>query len=105
MAEDWFEGGGSGKKVDVAALLDSQGALALWEVVEIGALLSIGMTRDGGALGVTVTVDGRWRREYFRDPEDLAMWMSEALPAVRAACEAAAASSVADKRARSRRSL
>ncbi len=103
--DDWFASGGSGKQVDVPALLDSAGAEALWEVVSIGALVSIGMTRDGGALGVTVTVDGRWRREYFRDPEELSTWMSEALPAVRQAVEAAAASSVADKRGRSRRGL
>ena len=90
---DWFSGGGNGSRVDVRALLDSEAAGALWDMVAMGALVSLGTTSDGGALGVTTTVDGRWRREYLRDPEDLATYVSEALPAVRAAIEAPSASS------------
>jgi hypothetical protein len=102
---DWFDGGGSGKRVDVPALLDSDGGGALNEAVALGALVSLGLTGDGGALGVTITVDGRWRREYFRDADDLQLWMSEALPAVRAAVEASAASSGPRGRKRSARGL
>ena len=54
----------------------------LLELVEAGALVSLGTTSDGGALGVTVTVDGRWRREYFRQADELTAWIAEALPAV-----------------------
>jgi len=51
-------------------------------IVGAGALVSIGTTSDGGALGITVTLDGRWRREYFRASEDAASWLLEALAAV-----------------------
>lgn len=89
MADDWFEGGGDGRLADVAAILDSDGWAGLVECVALGALVALGTTRDGGALGVTVTVDGRWRREYFRDGADLTQWVAEAVPAVRRAVEAA----------------
>lgn len=102
---DWFDGGGDGSTVDVAALLDSTALDALATVVALGALVSLGTTRDGGALGVTITVDGRWRREYFRHDEELVMWLSEAVPAVRAAVEALPASAERGKRERRRRSL
>lgn len=101
---DWFDGGrGAGSAVDVPALLDSKGGAGLLELVGFGALVSMGLTSDRGALGVTVTVDGRWRREYFRDAEELGVWVAEALPAVRAACEEADASSADRQRRRSRR--
>lgn len=102
---DWFDVGGSGKEVDVPALFDGPSAEGVWSLVQCGALVSLGTTSDGGALGVTVTVDGRWRREYFRDAEELLSWLAEALPAVRSAIEAKAASSVPRKRPRSSRGL
>jgi hypothetical protein len=102
---DWFDGGGAGSRVDVAALLDSEGGEGLDQVVAMGALLGLGLTSDGGALGVTITVDGRWRREYFRDPEELTNWVAEALPAVRSACEARSASGAQQGRPRRSRGL
>lgn len=75
---DWLDEGSSGKAVDVAALMDSDAAPLAWRVVAAGALLSFGRTSDGGALGVTVTIDGRWRREYFRDAEELTEWLTGA---------------------------
>lgn len=85
MPDDWFEGAGGGQPVDVAAVMDCDGWAGLLECVALGALVALGTTRDGGALGVTVTVDGRWRREYFRSGEDLTSWVAEAVPAVRSA--------------------
>lgn len=105
MAQDWFDEGGTGSLVDVAAMFDSDASEAVWGIVQNGALLSLGLTSDGGALGVTVTVDGRWRREYFRQPEDLVAWLMGALPAVISARESLAASSAPRKRARSTRGL
>lgn len=103
---DWFASGGSGKAVDTAALFDGIGVMeGLTAVVACGGLLSLGLTRDGGALGVTVTVDGRWRREYFRDADDLKVWLEEAVPAVREAVEIAAASSAQATRSRRTRGL
>lgn len=75
---DWLDEGAAGKAVDVAALLDSAAGELAWRVVQAGALLSFGRTSDGGALGVTVTIDGRWRREYFRDAEELGQWLGGA---------------------------
>jgi hypothetical protein len=79
---DWFEGSGSGGLVDVPALFDSVASERLFAVVALGALVSVGLTRDGGALGITVTSDGRWRREYFRDPEAAAAWLDGAAAAL-----------------------
>jgi hypothetical protein len=100
---DWFDAQEGGAPVDVRALLDSQGADALWECVAAGALVSVGLTSDGGALGVTITVDGRWRRVYVRDEEAFSSWMAEALPAVSIATKARDASSVSRSRQRGTR--
>jgi hypothetical protein len=54
-------------------------------MVGAGALVSMGTTSDGGALGVTVTVDGKWRREYFRDEDELLAWLAQAVAAVHSA--------------------
>jgi hypothetical protein len=89
---DWFEGNGTGGAVDAGEILLACSG-ALFEIVAAGALLSIGLTSDGGALGVTVTVDGRWRREYFRQSDELEVWLAEAIPAVVTARNGAAASS------------
>jgi len=75
---DWLDEGSSGKAVDVAAVMDSKAGELAWRTVQAGALVSFGRTSDGGALGVTVTIDGRWRREYFRDAEELADWFAGA---------------------------
>jgi hypothetical protein len=82
---DWFEGAGSGAPLDVVKMADGLVGEGLWTLVGAGALVSLGLTSDGGALGVTVTVDGRWRREYFRDDETLLAWIAEAIPAVQSA--------------------
>lgn len=102
MAGDWFDGNGAGKAVDVAALLEGLGAQGVLELVEAGALVSLGLTSDGGALGLTVTVDGRWRREYFRDPAEMVAWIDEALPAVQEARGADRPSAVSASRSRRR---
>jgi len=98
---DWFEGGGNGTPVDVPALLDTEATAVLWRLVGLGALVSFGTTSDGGALGITVTVDGRWRRTYVRDADDLASFVSEAGPGVEAALGGGSASAVPRRRQRS----
>jgi hypothetical protein len=83
MAGSWFDGGGSGNAVDVAALLAETKVWAgIAEMVEAGSLVSMGTTSDGGALGITVTVNGRWRREYVRSGDELLAYIAEAVPAV-----------------------
>lgn len=83
MASDWFDEGGSGSPVDVGRILDTGAPDVMWEIVSAGALVSVGTTSDGGSLAVTVTLDGRWRRVYVRDGEELLGWLNAALGAVR----------------------
>lgn len=97
---DWFDDGGTGAPVEVATLLDSKAADVLWAIVSEGALVSLGRTSDGGALGVTVTMDGRWRREYFREVEPLVDWLIGAAEAVRDEAARLAASPGRGKRPR-----
>lgn len=89
---DWFEANGGAGTIDVASLLDSEAGTAIWRVVGCGALVSMGLTGDGGALGITVTVDGRWRREYFRNADDLVLWLADGLAPIEAAVARARAS-------------
>ena len=102
MSADWFEEGGTGNPVDVAALMDSGVPEVLWRIVEAGGLVSVGKTSDGGALGLTVTMDGRWRREYFRESDEATSWALGAAEAVEAEAERLAASSGRGKRTRRR---
>lgn len=100
---DWLDAGGSGSRVDVVALLDSRASDLLGAIVAMGALVSIGLTGDGGALGVTVTVDGRWRREFHRDADSLVDWLSSGIGDIEAACLKRSASSAPRERTRSPR--
>lgn len=100
---DWFEDGSAAKAVDVAAVMDSGAPEVVWRIVEAGALVSIGRTSDGGALGVTVTLDGRWRREYFRDSDELTSWLLGAAEAVEDEAARLAASPGRRKRQRGSR--
>jgi hypothetical protein len=102
---DFFDGGSGGVPVDVRAVLDSDVAGVLFDIVALGALVSFGTTSDGGALGVTVTVDGRWRRVYVRTTAELEDFVAEAFPAVRELLEAPPASSAPRKRQRRSRGL
>lgn len=98
---DWFDEGGSGQPLDVQGMWDSQPLQdVLGRLIGHGALVSAGLTSDGGALGVTVTVDGRWRREYFRTSEDASDWLAQAEPFIQSACEAKHASSGRGRRNR-----
>lgn len=81
----WIEGGGNGNQVDVTELLDVAPAKGIAAIVQLGALVSLGTTSDGGALAITVTIDGAYRREYVRNADELAAWLAEAIPGVEAA--------------------
>lgn len=100
---DWLDEGTAGKAVDVPAIMDSKAADLAWRVVAAGALLSFGRTSDGGALGVTVTIDGRWRREYFRDSDELTEWLAGAADYAEEWAEREAASPSRRKRTRGSR--
>ena len=98
---DWFDEGGSGSAVDVAAVLDGQGVLeALAELVQMGLLVSLSTTSDGGALSLNVTHDGRYKKHYVRSDEELRDYLAEAMPAIRDAVERSTASNGPRKRSR-----
>jgi hypothetical protein len=98
---DWIDEGRSGSEVDVAAMLDSKAPELIARCVAAGALIGIGTTSDGGALGVTVTLDGRWRREYFRESEEMCSWLQGAAEWLEATASRSDASTA--RRQRSRR--
>jgi len=80
----WLDGGGNGHAVDVTELLDVAPTKGIAAIVQLGALVSLGTTSDGGALSITVTVDGKYRREYVRNADELALWLAAAVPGVEA---------------------
>lgn len=96
----WFESGSSKNPVDVVAVFDSEIPRLLAEIVQAGAMVSAGTTSDGGALGLTVTLDGRWRREYFRTSEEAVPWLQEAALAVQTELAPPPASSAPRQRRR-----
>lgn len=97
---DWFDGAGAGNEVDVQATFSMPCVDLLMALTQMGALVSLATTRDGGAVGVTVTLDGRWRREYFRDSEELQGWLQGAHEAVRASLDAPPAPAAPNRRSR-----
>jgi len=54
----------------------------LVELVELGALISVGASRDKGAVKVTVTVAGEYDFDWFRTDEELIDWLKEAVVVV-----------------------
>lgn len=63
-------------------MLDATAVEYVVSLLTSGALVSIYRTRDGGALGLTVTYDGEPEKDYFRDPVVLADWLQEVDKAV-----------------------
>jgi hypothetical protein len=77
---------GNGTKpsvIDARAMLDSDIPRQVAELVSMGVLVSIGTTRDRGALSITVTHDGDWDREYFRDSAEAVDWLRLAATTLR----------------------
>lgn len=95
----------SGEPVDVSKVLDCDAWQQLLLFVGDGALVSVGTTRDRGAVSVTVTVNGEWERTYVRDSEQLTLWVEDATEAVREALEEARPSAERPKRRKGLRSL
>jgi hypothetical protein len=102
-AADWFDDGGTGSPVDVPALLDSEVPALMGRCCQAGALVSMGTTSDGGAMSITVTLDGRWKRQYFRDAEEAITWLGQAAEAVELEAERLAASQGPRGRGRGRK--
>lgn len=82
MEDDFFSGSNGTSIVDVSSFFDSGFPDAMAKCVALGLLVSVGTTRDRGAISVTVTNDGRNRREYFRDSAEAADFLGMAAAAV-----------------------
>lgn len=89
MNETFWDGSAKGSNIDLPAFLDSSVLDGLIGVLSMGVLVSLGVTRDGGAVGITILSDGRRRREYFRDPEPAADFLRGAVDALGAGVGAA----------------
>jgi hypothetical protein len=76
--------GDRGSCVDVYAALDSALPQRVADLLSMGCLVSLGTTRDRGALSVTITLDGDWDREYFRSAAEATDWLEHAIKVLRA---------------------
>jgi hypothetical protein len=72
-------------QIDPAAFLDASAAEYIASLVASGCLVSLYRTSDGGAFGISVTLDGEQEKEYHRVPEELVEWLREVDEAVTAA--------------------
>lgn len=68
---------GARAPVDVGAVLDAGAVEYLASIVQAGALVSLGRTRDGGTMSITVTVDGAYEREWVRTAEEACDFLRE----------------------------
>lgn len=84
MENDLLGNGAAKSPLDVAAFLDSDVPKRIAILVDLGVLVSIGSTRDGGRISLTVLHDGKWTREYFGSSEDAADWLGGAADTLRA---------------------
>jgi hypothetical protein len=83
MSDGFFGDSGTGDVVDVAALLDSDIPGIVADIICMGCLVSFGTTRDGGALSIAVTNDGKRAKSYFRQSDEAVDWLRRGLDALR----------------------
>jgi hypothetical protein len=84
MTGGLFNNGSGSPRVDIRALMDSGIPELVSGLLEMGALVSLGTTRDRGALSITITVDGEYDREYFRDASEASDYLRRATDTLRA---------------------
>lgn len=68
--------------MDLECLLDATTLELVRDLVGLGALVSFGTSRDGGALSVHVRSGEIREREWFRVDVELHEWLSEGVAAV-----------------------
>lgn len=101
--DDFFGKQRVGMAIDLTETLDVTFLEYLRELVDAGTLVSTGTTRDGGALSLTVTFDGQWRREYMTSRDDCHSFLAEACKAIRDAGGRPPAPTDASRSGRTRR--
>lgn len=79
MAGRRFGEGSSSRASEVPAngVVDERNTERILQLVDFGALVSLSRSRDGGAVSVTVTFDGTYEREWFRDAGAAALQLDE----------------------------
>jgi hypothetical protein len=58
-------------------VIGAPGLARVGELVDMGALVSVSRSRDGGAVAITVTWDGEWERQWFRSEADAILQLDE----------------------------
>jgi hypothetical protein len=72
---DFAKSAGSGS-VDLPGMFTAQLVDAVVRCLDLGAFVSFGMSRDGGALGCTLIVDGEPVRKWWHSPDEgLVDWL------------------------------
>lgn len=74
---------GAGAVIDLVAFFDSDVMSEVWVVLELGAMVSIGTSRDGGAVMISVVDNGEWEKEYFRHVGEAVSWLQRVSQALR----------------------
>lgn len=78
MASGLLGDSSNGHVADIGAFMDSDIPGHIARIVDLGCLVSIGTTRDAGAISLTITHEGDWDREYFRGATDGVEWLEAA---------------------------
>lgn len=78
-----WDGSSAGGRVDLACLLDATTTEHLIDLVALGALVSFGTSKDGGALSVHVRCGDVKNREWFRVDTELHDWLSDGVELLR----------------------
>lgn len=69
--------GGTGAVVPSAQVVGGAAVPRLLELVDLGCLVSLSRSRDGGSVAATVTSEGEWERAWFRDEAELVLKLDE----------------------------
>lgn len=94
--------GASGAQVPTGDVLGGSATGRVFELVDMGCLVSVSRSRDGGSVAITVTSDGEWERVWCRTEAEAVIQLDEWLGVL--GDERAAAPPAAKPQRRPRRS-
>jgi len=69
--------GGSGSVVPSGDVLGGTTVARVCELVDLGCLVSVSRSRDGGSVALTVTSDGEWERTWVRNEAEAVVQLDE----------------------------
>lgn len=74
------DGSGSGRDpLPASSVLVGELLARVYTLVDLGALVSLSRSRDGGSHAIQVTVDGEWERWWYREPAEAILWLDEVI--------------------------